>query len=323
MDQTPPVKVEVVNSGSGFGISSMVLGILGLLICWVPLLNILGMPLTVLGLILGLIGLLRAASKKSSGLGFSLAGIFISGFALFISLVVNSAVIAATDSVISYNPPSSTSNNYSPSTVFSTPKPQDQPVTLDEYSMIKNKMSYRQVVNIIGHEGEELSQNTIDGIPGVMDSVHTIMYQWPNNDFSSMNAMFQNDKLMQKAQMGLKKSINPRPTPKPTPRLTPRITPTSYPIKQTTYNPSVVIRRTPMPTRTPSKQLIGIPGSSFSLSRYSPKKTFSSTSSVYVTSTGKKYHNKGCRTLSRSRAVTRMTIASAVRSGRGPCSVCR
>lgn len=328
-EKKEPIRVDIGNSGSGFGISSMVLGILGLLICWIPLLNILGMPLTVLGLILGSIGLLRSVSKKSSGLGFSLAGIFISGFALFISLAVNSAVIAATESVSSYNPPSSILRSYSPPAIFSTPKQKDQPVTLDEYNMIKNKMSYRQVVSIIGHEGEELTQNTIDGIPGVMDSVHTIMYQWPNGDFTSMNATFQNDKLMSKGQLGLKKRINPRSTPRPTPR--PIVTPisTPYPMRQTTYNSSVSIRRTLMPVRTPIstaelRMRLGLSNGP-SPFKYTPssKKTFSSTSFVYVTSTGKKYHNRSCRTLSRSRAVTKTTIAIAIRSGRGPCQICR
>ena len=69
--------------------SSIILGILGLFTCWIPVLGIFGMPLSFLGLIFGFFGLIISISKKSSGLGFSLAGFFISGFALFIALIVN------------------------------------------------------------------------------------------------------------------------------------------------------------------------------------------------------------------------------------------
>ncbi|WP_323828991.1 hypothetical protein [Algoriphagus persicinus] len=77
-------------------------------------------------------------------------------------------------------------------------------VTFDEYERIKDGISYRQVVQIIGVEGEELSRNRIDGIPGVMEPTVTVMYQWVNSNGGNMNAIFQNDKLIQKAQFGLK-----------------------------------------------------------------------------------------------------------------------
>lgn len=37
-----------------------------------------------------------------------------------------------------------------------------------------------------------------------MASIETVMYQWVNRNGSNMNAMFQNNKLVQKAQFGLK-----------------------------------------------------------------------------------------------------------------------
>ncbi len=79
-----------------------------------------------------------------------------------------------------------------------------QIVTYDKYKRIEDGMSYSQVVSIVGAEGEELSRNKMPGVRGVMASVETIMYQWMNSNGSNMNAMFQNDKLMQKAQFGLK-----------------------------------------------------------------------------------------------------------------------
>jgi len=80
----------------------------------------------------------------------------------------------------------------------------EQIVDFEKYKKIENGMSYKKVVSIIGTEGEEMSKNKIDGIPKVMDSIETVMYQWVNSNGSNMNAVFQNDKLIQKAQFGLK-----------------------------------------------------------------------------------------------------------------------
>ena len=76
-------------------------------------------------------------------------------------------------------------------------------VTRSEYGQIQNGMTYQQVVEIIGVPGEEVSSNEMLGVPGVMDPIETVMYMWSNPDGSNMNAMFQNDALMQKAQFGL------------------------------------------------------------------------------------------------------------------------
>jgi hypothetical protein len=87
----------------------------------------------------------------------------------------------------------------SDSSSLSTPSaPQAIPpiVTRQKYNQITEGMSYSDVVEIIGTVGEELSSNAIAGYI-------TVMYQWENSDGSNMNAMFQNDKLITKAQIGL------------------------------------------------------------------------------------------------------------------------
>lgn len=91
-----------------------------------------------------------------------------------------------------------------PDAGYSIPAFGKQNVTFAHYSQIQTGMSYEQVVSIIGKQGEEMSQNKIEGVPGVMPSVTTIMYQWVNGNGSNMNAIFQNNKLLQKAQFGLK-----------------------------------------------------------------------------------------------------------------------
>ena len=70
---------------------------------------------------------------------------------------------------------------------------------------LKNGMSYDDVVEILGREGEEVSRNHMDGVAGVMDAIDTVMYQWMNPGLmvGNMNAMFQNNRLISKAQFGL------------------------------------------------------------------------------------------------------------------------
>ncbi len=76
-------------------------------------------------------------------------------------------------------------------------------VTYEEFSKIQTGMSYQKVVKIIGDRGEELSRSETEEIPGIMDSIETVMYQWMNEDGTGMNAIFQNNRLFQKAQLGL------------------------------------------------------------------------------------------------------------------------
>jgi hypothetical protein len=77
-------------------------------------------------------------------------------------------------------------------------------VSMEKYHRIQTGMSYSEVINIIGTPGEEMSRNDMPGIPGVMKGITTIMYMWRNSDGTNMNTMFQNDKLITKAQFGLR-----------------------------------------------------------------------------------------------------------------------
>ena len=77
-------------------------------------------------------------------------------------------------------------------------------VSKEEFDRVSDGMSYSQVSSIIGDSGTESSSGTMEGVPGVMPTITTKMYTWQNSDGSNMNAMFQNDRLITKAQAGLK-----------------------------------------------------------------------------------------------------------------------
>jgi hypothetical protein len=77
-------------------------------------------------------------------------------------------------------------------------------VSMEKYQRIQAGMSYSEVVNIIGTQGTEMSRNDMPGIQGVMKGITTVMFMWQNSDGTNMNAMFHNDKLISKAQFGLR-----------------------------------------------------------------------------------------------------------------------
>jgi hypothetical protein len=70
-------------------------------------------------------------------------------------------------------------------------------VTARAFSRISTGMTYAEVISLIGEVGEEASRVELG-------DVETVMYMWKNRDGSNMNAMFQNGKLVSKAQAGLK-----------------------------------------------------------------------------------------------------------------------
>ena len=69
-------------------------------------------------------------------------------------------------------------------------------VSKTKYDQIMTGMNYEQVCEIIGARGQESSRTNLGGFT-------TVMYQWMNPGGSNMNAMFQNDSLISKAQFGL------------------------------------------------------------------------------------------------------------------------
>jgi hypothetical protein len=70
-------------------------------------------------------------------------------------------------------------------------------VTLSQYQRMAMGMSYAEVASIIGAPGEEQVRSQVA-------SIETVMYKWASPSGANMSAMFQNDRLVQKAQSGLK-----------------------------------------------------------------------------------------------------------------------
>ncbi|WP_050615567.1 DUF3862 domain-containing protein [Bacillus testis] len=74
-------------------------------------------------------------------------------------------------------------------------------ITLEQFNAIENGMSYEEVTKIIGGEGEVLSESGEKGT-----NLHTVIYvyQGKGNLGANANFTFQGNKLVNKAQFGLK-----------------------------------------------------------------------------------------------------------------------
>ncbi len=145
----PVVNIATPRRGNSLGVASLVLGIVAFMICWIPLVNLLGVPLAALGLLLGLIGLLVAFTRGGASIGFPIAGSAVCGLALFIAISMTGALMgglkkasdnyiaesnkrnvtnqtAVAENVEKPQPPAANSpaSTPTPETVAETPKPQ-------------------------------------------------------------------------------------------------------------------------------------------------------------------------------------------------------
>jgi len=83
--QRPP-QPATTRSANGLATGGFVLGLLGLLFSFIPLIGIIAWPLVILGLIFGSIGLARAR-KGASGRGLSIAAIILSVLGLIVCII--------------------------------------------------------------------------------------------------------------------------------------------------------------------------------------------------------------------------------------------
>lgn len=87
------VSVEVRRQGNSLGLVSLILGIVAFVICWIPLIGMLGIPLSAIGLVLAIIGLIVALTRKGASIGYPIGGGLICLVALGVALTMTSAII--------------------------------------------------------------------------------------------------------------------------------------------------------------------------------------------------------------------------------------
>ena len=79
---------EQDNPGNGMGVASLVLGIIALVLCWLPVFD---WFLAVPSLALGIVGKIRS-SKANTSNGKAIVGIVLSGIALFVQIMIFSVI---------------------------------------------------------------------------------------------------------------------------------------------------------------------------------------------------------------------------------------
>jgi hypothetical protein len=92
MQQPAPVK-----QGNGFGVTALVLGLVGLIIfSWIPVINVFtGIPLGALALIFGIVALAKAGSRGGKGKGTGGTGLILGILAIGVAIVMNVFVFNA------------------------------------------------------------------------------------------------------------------------------------------------------------------------------------------------------------------------------------
>ncbi|WP_454301889.1 hypothetical protein [Salana multivorans] len=95
----PPPVPPPVQSGNGLATAGFVLGLLGFLGSFIPLLNVVGIVLGVIGAILAAVGLAKAKTA-GSGKGLAVAGVILGVLAVIVAIIINVAFANAVDDVV-------------------------------------------------------------------------------------------------------------------------------------------------------------------------------------------------------------------------------
>jgi hypothetical protein len=77
---------------NGFGTAALVLGIVGAIFAFIPVIGVIAWPMVIVGLILGILGIQRARKGVATNKGMSIAGTALSAFGLALCIVWTIAV---------------------------------------------------------------------------------------------------------------------------------------------------------------------------------------------------------------------------------------
>ena len=122
----PPIMQRGV---SGFGIAALVIGIIAALICWIPILGMVAIPIAGIALFLAFIGFLVSLIGGHSGVGMSIAGGVTAAIALIISILMTAGLAQSISSATAGRSNSLNSNPFAPATPGISPGTQWTPAT--------------------------------------------------------------------------------------------------------------------------------------------------------------------------------------------------
>lgn len=88
------VTLKDPKAGKGLGVAALILGIIGLILCFIPVINVFGVILAITALILGIVGMI-IAKKKGGSKGMALTGLILGALGIIIFIVMYAVVFAA------------------------------------------------------------------------------------------------------------------------------------------------------------------------------------------------------------------------------------
>lgn len=83
----PPQAPLPQQPSNGLGTAGFIVGLIGLVFSFIPIIGVIAWPLVIIGLVLSIIGLVRVRQHKATNKGLSIAGISVSGAGLLICIV--------------------------------------------------------------------------------------------------------------------------------------------------------------------------------------------------------------------------------------------
>ena len=102
----PPSPAAPARPKNGLGTAGFVLGLVGLVFAFIPLIGVVAWPLVIIGLILSLVGLSRVRKGVATNKGLAIAGIVCSAVGLVICILWTAVFGAAVDKVNDSTPTS-------------------------------------------------------------------------------------------------------------------------------------------------------------------------------------------------------------------------
>jgi hypothetical protein len=96
----PGTFIVAATPGNGVGVASGVLGIVGLVLSFIPVLDFVGVVLAILAVILGAVGIQRAGAAGGAGKGMAVTGLVCGLVALAVGLLFIAVIFSATSTAL-------------------------------------------------------------------------------------------------------------------------------------------------------------------------------------------------------------------------------
>ncbi len=148
---------------SGLATAGMALGIIGICLSIIPIINNIAFILALLGLVFGIIGIVQTKNGRKSGKGKAIAAVILA--------VLTIVLVLASQKLFSDALDDTTSGSNNKSSTSESVAPEENATTEEEewdmeaaYAKIENGMTKAQVEEATGKESESCTESEIDGL---------------------------------------------------------------------------------------------------------------------------------------------------------------